>query len=458
MSREVGMTLLEKIDDATRSPLMKILELEAWRLNCDISDIQPISPLIPFDSNNEEESILADLPEDIFGRITQFLNTVDSFTMTLVCKRWKNLVYSNTSLLKSAEHAPTTHLITSTDSMDPTSDQSYDSFHYEYTVFSSGLLRWYCGVSTNVETLVLHHDLAYESLVTLLQSCPKLKNLQITQCLDCNFFRIDSGDALPPVNVRLPKLEVYLSRGCCVGDRRHRNTTKLNHDVLVFSRSLRVYSGSLTSQDLQTIEFKSSLSDILSKLIALEMTVVSPRVLEILSSIESLQLKYLRFDRLLNNRGYDEGAAERISSVAFHKLLSKLHKLEVLIVLSAPKITNATIQLLTKLEVKLSFALLDATKPRLDLNVNFDSMFMQSDHMNPAVFTAFKDMLLSKKDQQNLDLSNIHFVVDGKDLWEKLNIMVPEFTILRKEDGQQSVHVESELSNPKMRRRLGLEF
>jgi len=49
------------------------------------------------------------------------LDTLDVFRITLVCKQWKNVVHNNPRDLQRAEHAKTTHLITFTEWMDPTS-------------------------------------------------------------------------------------------------------------------------------------------------------------------------------------------------------------------------------------------------------------------------------------------------------------------------------------------------
>jgi len=90
-------------------------------LNCDIDDVKTKSPVIPWKPEHEEESVLAKLPNELFGRIFPLLETLDIFRMTLVCKRWKRLVYDNSMELKKAEYAVTTHLITFTEWMDASS-------------------------------------------------------------------------------------------------------------------------------------------------------------------------------------------------------------------------------------------------------------------------------------------------------------------------------------------------
>jgi len=65
--------------------------------------------------------MLADLPDAIFLNIVSRLDTLDVFRITLVCKRWKEVMCNNPRDLKRAEHAKTTHLLTFTDWMDPSS-------------------------------------------------------------------------------------------------------------------------------------------------------------------------------------------------------------------------------------------------------------------------------------------------------------------------------------------------
>lgn len=54
-----------------------------------------------------------------------------------------------------------------------------DKFMCQYQKFNLSLTRWYCGISENLETLILDHPVHHIYLTNLIQSCPKLKNLQI---------------------------------------------------------------------------------------------------------------------------------------------------------------------------------------------------------------------------------------------------------------------------------------
>jgi len=90
-------------------------------LNCDISEVRPKSVILPWKPDNNEESMLAKLPDEIFARTFQFLDALDIFRMSLACRKWKSLIHNNAQHLKRAEHAATTHIITFTDWMDPAS-------------------------------------------------------------------------------------------------------------------------------------------------------------------------------------------------------------------------------------------------------------------------------------------------------------------------------------------------
>lgn len=64
---------------------------------------------------------LAALPDEILAKTMRYLDSLDVFKMTLVCKRWKDLVYNYGAELKRAEHAMTAHMVNFTYWMDPPS-------------------------------------------------------------------------------------------------------------------------------------------------------------------------------------------------------------------------------------------------------------------------------------------------------------------------------------------------
>lgn len=82
----------------------------------------PTSLVLPSEAEHDEESMLARLPDQLFGRVFSFLETLDIFRMTLVCKKWNRLIDDNVAELKRAEHSITTHLIRFTEWMDPASE------------------------------------------------------------------------------------------------------------------------------------------------------------------------------------------------------------------------------------------------------------------------------------------------------------------------------------------------
>lgn len=81
----------------------------------------PLCLVLPLAFDGNEESKLADLPDGLFLKIVDRLDTLDVFRVTLVCKKWKNVIYNNPRNLRRAEHAKTTHLITFRDWVDPES-------------------------------------------------------------------------------------------------------------------------------------------------------------------------------------------------------------------------------------------------------------------------------------------------------------------------------------------------
>jgi len=163
-----------------------------------------------------------------------------------------------------------------------------------------------------------------------------------------------------PAMVQLTKLEVFLysvshsvfsygSYTLC----RH-----LHRDVLVSSDNLQVFRGSLNAEDLFVIDARKPVSNVFSKLIALDLKTFTESALEILAYIDNLQLRYLKVGHLDLGFESDELYDEEGARNSMHKLLSKLDKLEILITSNSVGITNDTIQLLTDLELNLNFAVL----------------------------------------------------------------------------------------------------
>lgn len=121
-------------------------------MNCDVSEVRPVCHVLPWKADNEEESPLAKLPDEIFSRFLSGLDTIDIFRMTLVCRKWKSLIYDNSRQLKRAEHAVTTHLITFTDWMDPPSTCAKQlTNHFEFCCRDSTL----CNISTPISIVQL---------------------------------------------------------------------------------------------------------------------------------------------------------------------------------------------------------------------------------------------------------------------------------------------------------------
>lgn len=65
------------------------------------------------------------------------------------------------------------------------------TFVRNYFQFSLGLVKWCCRAIEHLETVIIHNEVSFSDLQTLLQSCPNLKNLQIGYG-NKNFF-LDDG-------------------------------------------------------------------------------------------------------------------------------------------------------------------------------------------------------------------------------------------------------------------------
>lgn len=261
-----------------------------------------------------------------------------------------------------------------------------------------------------------------------------------------------------PPTVHLSKLEVFLysfsysafSYGSSTLPRH------LHRDVLVSSDNLQVFRGSLNTEDLFAIDARKPVSNVFSKLIALDLKKLTASALEILAYIDNLQLRYLKLgylDSISESDGLDH--EERARS-AMHKLLPKLHQLEILITPFHVGITSDTIQLLTDLELNLNFAVLyHAYYPDED-EVDGSDLSFEIDPLQPDVLKAFQNMLTLNN--PTIDLSEIQFVLVEGEVLDSLEAIDTGFAFRKLSYDNYDPNSNAELNDLQMQQRLGIEF
>lgn len=90
-----------------------------------MSEVRPKVEVLPL-AEVERDSELCSLPDDVVARIVGHLETIEIFRVSQVCRNWRHLVFNDASLLTRAEHSLTTHLLTFTEWMDPSSKHTSD--------------------------------------------------------------------------------------------------------------------------------------------------------------------------------------------------------------------------------------------------------------------------------------------------------------------------------------------
>lgn len=230
----------------------------------------------------------------------------------------------------------------------------------------------------------------------------------------------------------------------------------LHRDVLVSSDNLQAFRGLLNLDDCTFIEAQKPLSNVFSRLFALDLENFTTAVIETLSQIDNLQLRYLRLGYYDYSSEIDGFYDEDETRSALHRLLPRLDQLEVLITSTSVTITNETIQLLTDLELGLSVAVF--YHAYLYAENEFEEMepSFEKDPLQPDVLIAFGDMLLSKN--PNLDLSKIQFVFVEGETWDSLEAEYTEFTFVPWLDDVDEASSHNDLCDPQMKRRLGINF
>eukprot|EP00210_Caulerpa_lentillifera_P006377 g6092.t1 len=418
---------------------------QAKRLGCTVQEVRAPSPILPLDTDKNKESVLLRLDNEILVQVLQHLDTIDVFRLTLVCKKFKSLVYNYPKELRRVEHVITTHLITFTDWMDLKRPLSRHHFFDDYLSFSWNLIKWYCGISDNLESLVLDQAFSHLELVSLLQSCKNLKSLVINnKSRHRKFFMQEPL----PLDVQLPKVKLFCS--CAWYDY---HIAKLNRDILASSKKLRAFRGPLTRHDLESIDSRRPSRDLLQTLIALDLTQFSPEILELFLDVENIRLKYLKLGQFVDSvQSYNHNTSLVRSRDLLHQLLPRAKELEVLVICDLPGVNNTTFQLMTQIKINLSFAVFHESWTSSWENKHGENHFLTNETL-----IAFQEMLLSRNPNQ--DLSKLTLIVKKNNSWKNLRVVEKGMNVRQYKDIDYfTEEVQTGLNNPVIRRYLGNDF
>eukprot|EP00210_Caulerpa_lentillifera_P008627 g8230.t1 len=432
-------TFQTELDDLKLIAYHNALKGEASRLKCDISDVRSICPILPLAQEENCESKLISLPHHIFSNVMNRLDTIDIFRLTLASKKLRNIVRSNSKGFKRAEHSFLTHLITFKDWMDHGVNKSCLKLIEEWRSYSWNVVKWYCTITKDLETLILDHKVIFHELVQLLQSCPKLRNL----ILGHTTMSKDLEDAPFTQDLHFPNLEVFFFE-----DTMYDPSSAMISNIFKASHGVTAFRGSLDNENIQNIRNYRPINHVFRNMIALDLNDFTIDVLETLSLVDDLQLKYLRlgeifFDSINWNQGNER------ARTLFENLLPKLKNLEILIGIEKVGMTNDTLELIIRLKLNLYSAII--YEPFL-----YGRQMNARDRFEPTTLIAFKEMLCSKRPDVNLD--KFFFYVQHRDT-EEVNFLNDDigFKNIRSR-AEIDEHREVELSNPTIRRYLGIEF
>lgn len=174
------MSNLDKTDKCysnLRKLVQELLEIESERLGCSISEVMPFHQ--PPESKQDTQitsSTFADLPFEMFCKITENLELIDLYQMRCVCKKWSYLAVENLKEVQKVECSFPTHLLRFRKWIMACSFSPVAS----YQISSIKLTKWAVHNSVNLQILVIDSIVKWKDFVVLLDCCPVLKHLFLT--------------------------------------------------------------------------------------------------------------------------------------------------------------------------------------------------------------------------------------------------------------------------------------
>jgi len=229
--------------------------------------------------------------------------------------------------------------------------------------------------------------------------------------------------------------------------------------VFATAHQLRVFKGKLNTRDIISINQERLKQDAFSSLIALQIISLSYEQLGVLAKFGIPQLRYLYLGDSFSLtqcqlRPY-QGLIDEEKD-AFHRLLSNLSQLEVLVSLWDLDLDENTIKLLTKHNRRLKSAIMwfHMTSPQNE--GAFESIDGRVDYDDQIALVSFQEMLL--ENDSSRDLSTFEFIVEDERSKSFLQNAKTGFSIYEESDLHLDLFDKWDLHHPAMRRQLGIGF
>jgi len=172
-----NLVLTDKCDVSLRVLVQELLEIEAERLGCSISEVMPFHQTPESVKGSEiMTSKFSDLPFDLFCKITQKLGLIDLHQLHCVCKKWRYLVFEILKEVQKIEYHFPTHLLRFRRWIMACSFSPVCS----YQKASIKLTKWTAQHSLNLQILVVDSIFNWNDFVVVLDCCPGLRHLVLT--------------------------------------------------------------------------------------------------------------------------------------------------------------------------------------------------------------------------------------------------------------------------------------
>eukprot|EP00210_Caulerpa_lentillifera_P007614 g7272.t1 len=194
LSKKEITDLKKLVSNSSLNLYMDALEKEALRMNCKMSEVCPVSPILPLRLKANVESRFADLPQDVIINIMNRLETIDIYHFTLVCRNWKAVVHNNRQELRRAEHTIEKHFITFTGWRDCILDKTFiKDFSSNLEVFCHDFDNLSYDSELNEKILVSTHHLNVFRGILCMKNISHIKYEKTMESVFGNLVALDLG-------------------------------------------------------------------------------------------------------------------------------------------------------------------------------------------------------------------------------------------------------------------------
>eukprot|EP00210_Caulerpa_lentillifera_P006387 g6101.t1 len=208
----------------------EIIEIEAERLQCHISDVLQLGQVPRLETTQSANFSI--LNEDLFPKILDKLELIDIVRIGGVCHEWRLMVMSYMQKLQRIDYCLTTHLLRFRGWLRNIRSTELDYVRSCWMNTAMELTLWSTNLTSNLKTLVINWSIPWNDFVVILERCPKLKHL-VCEFVDSDFV----------YNLQKERQDLIQQLDCLI--LRHRGQSRLSaRSMLSFPvhASLSVYS------------------------------------------------------------------------------------------------------------------------------------------------------------------------------------------------------------------------